>query len=111
MPSSSDSTASRNVSSMTMPSRSGSRLSGKRKLPNFMPRSAPARAPCPSSFRRPRRGQLHRVRAVAVAERLGVDFLQLDLAAQHLLLPFLMAGDVGVELRHDFAGEQFEAFA
>src|SRR5690242_16515897 len=44
MPSSSDSTASRNVSSMTMPSRSGSRLSGNRKLPNFMRRSGSLRA-------------------------------------------------------------------
>src|SRR5438874_12204145 len=111
MPSSSDSTASRRVSSMTIPSRSGSRLSGNRKLPNFMPRSVASQCSASASFRRPRRGQLHRIRAVAVAERLGVDLLQLDLAREHFLLPFLMRRDVGVKFGHDVAREQFEALA
>src|ERR1700726_3444516 len=114
-PSSSASSASRMVSSMTSPSRDGSRLSGNRKLPNFMPCSGLSRfAPrlrSQISFRRLRGGQLHRIGAVAVAERLGVDLLQLDLAAEHPGLPFLVRRDVGVELGQYLAGEQFQALA
>jgi hypothetical protein len=42
-PSSSESQASRKVSSMTAPSCPGSRLSGNRKLPNFIIAPAPSR--------------------------------------------------------------------
>src|SRR5579862_4770009 len=62
-------------------------------------------------FGRLRRGQLHRVRPVAVAERLSVDLFEEDLAGQHLFLPVFLVGDAAMKLRHHLAGEQFEALA
>src|SRR5439155_15778062 len=65
----------------------------------------------PALFGRLRRGQLHRVRPVAVAERLGVDLFEFDLARQDLSLPFVLLGDAVVKFRHHLAGEQFKALA
>ena len=62
-------------------------------------------------LRRLRPRDLHRIGAVAVAEGSGVDLFELDLAGQHLALPGLLRGLVGVEFGHDLAGEEFEAFA
>src|SRR5580704_2701887 len=55
--------------------------------------------------------ELHRIGAVAVAERRGVDFFELDLAGQHLSLPGILLGDVGVEFGHHLAREKLKAFA
>src|ERR1700751_1509324 len=57
------------------------------------------------------RSDLHRIGAVALAERSGIDLFELDLARQHLALPGLLGGLVGVEFWHHLAGEQFEALA
>src|ERR1700746_849415 len=54
---------------------------------------------------------LHGIGAVALAERSGIDLFELDLARQHLALPGLLRGLVGVEFWHHLAGEQFEALA
>src|SRR5260370_40978096 len=58
-----------------------------------------------------RGAELHRIGAVAVAERRGVDLLELDLAGQYLDFPRVLLGHSGVELGHYLSGEQLEALA
>src|SRR3954447_12811799 len=48
--------------------------------------------------------------AVAVGERLGVDFLELDLAAHDALLPGRLRRII-LEFRHHLAAEQLQRFA
>src|SRR6516225_10188675 len=57
------------------------------------------------------RGDLHRIGAVAVAERRGVDFFELDFAVQYPRFPCILLGHSGMELGHYVSGEEFEAFA
>ena len=40
-----------------------------------------------------------------------IQLLELDLAAEHLLLPGLMLSFLAVEFRHHFLGEQLERLA
>src|SRR5215470_16301887 len=88
-----------------------SRLTGRGGRPRRPSRDSLFSRRGPALLRSLGWGQLDRIRAVSVAERLGVDLLQLDLPRQHLLLPLLMRRDVGVELRQHLAREQLQALA
>ena len=48
--------------------------------------------------------------AVTVGKGRGIDLFELDVAAHHTGLPGVMFR-VMLELRHHFAGEQFQGFA
>src|SRR5215469_13147626 len=55
--------------------------------------------------------ELHRIGTIAVAERRRLDFLERDLAGDHLCLPGFLLANAVVELRHHLAGKELEAFA